>query len=783
MLTSSRRGFWLPFAAAGIAIILIAMVATWALHPASLKARIIAEVERATGRTMAITGAVSVELSVAPTLSINGVTLSNPNDGAGFSRPEVLKVDHVELSLALLPLLEHRFEISHAVLIRPDVLLETDANGHPNWAFGRVSAPAGDNRPPTDGAPGERTTSKPFAVAFTDTDIEDGRIGWRDGATGGGVSAALPHVTVTAPVTGGMQATGTVLWDGHAGTITASAKAPEGKAGALPITVRLESEGATLTADGHLSPSGADGFDLRLNGDVPNPKAFAASFPRLPLAALSGVGIHAEVGPTATSVVTITNVSIKANSVDLGVWVKGLRLSNVSLNADRDQPVQVSAGIMASGADAGVTGMINAPDLWRDGTFGPIAVDLGWNAASARGHLKGDIQSPAKLSGYALDLSADIPRPSSFLDGMPQALRSLVLRAHVTDAASAQTFEATSNVGDLAGTITVVRTPRPSVTGEVTSKNLDIDALQLLAARATPAPRSGGPSAPDKVGEAPLIGEQKFPFDQLRAADADLTFKMGRLRLAASDLRDVNGRVSAKDGVLHLEAAANADQPAHVDLLADATRSPPPVHLTVRAPKLPLRLVLAALGLPPVATGAADVRADLTASGDTPKSLASTATGLTTVAVEGGQVDARAFNTWLAAISPMQIKGGDLTELRCLAVRANAQAGVVSIDPLALNTTALILEGGGDVDLRNETLSISMRPRTKIGGTGIALPLRVTGPMRSPTAKADISPGAAGALAGLLIGGKDIMGAAGGGDPCPAALARAREPVTTGEKP
>jgi hypothetical protein len=90
---------------------------------------------------------------------------------------------------------------------------------------------------------------------------------------------------------------------------------------------------------------------------------------------------------------------------------------------------------------------------------------------------------------------------------------------------------------------------------------------------------------------------------------------------------------------------------------------------------------------------------------------------------------------------------------------------------------ALILEGSGDVDLTHETLSLRVRPRAKIGGTGIALPLRIGGSMRAPSAKIDISangPGGSG-LAGLFLGGKDIMGEAGGGDPCPAALARARQ--------
>jgi hypothetical protein len=57
--------------------------------------------------------------------------------------------------------------------------------------------------------------------------------------------------------------------------------------------------------------------------------------------------------------------------------------------------------------------------------------------------------------------------------------------------------------------------------------------------------------------------------------------------------------------------------------------------------------------------------------------------------------------------------------------------------------------------------------------------------MGAPSAKVDISPGGIGkgGLAGLLLGGKDVMGAAGGGDPCTAALARARDVAVRAGQP
>ena len=86
----------------------------------------------------------------------------------------------------------------------------------------------------------------------------------------------------------------------------------------------------------------------------------------------------------------------------------------------------------------------------------------------------------------------------------------------------------------------------------------------------------------------------------------------------------------------------------------------------------------------------------------------------------------------------------------------------------------MIVEGGGDVDLAQETLALRLRPRVKVSGTGLAVPLRIGGTLSAPSAKVDLSPGKGAALAGLLLGVKDVMGAGGGGDPCPAALVRAR---------
>ena len=128
------RGFWFILGGACAAVALIVGLIGWGLHPASLKTRLIAEVERASGRTMTVSGPIGVQFSLAPTVVLEDVTLANP---PGFSRPEMVKVARVELSLALGPLLQHQIQIDHVALVRPDILLETNQAGVRNWVFTR----------------------------------------------------------------------------------------------------------------------------------------------------------------------------------------------------------------------------------------------------------------------------------------------------------------------------------------------------------------------------------------------------------------------------------------------------------------------------------------------------------------------------------------------------------------------------------------------------------------------------------------------------------------------
>ena len=807
-----RRALWLALAVAVASLALVLGLVAWELSPGSLKPRLIEAAERATGRTMTIAGPAGIELSLTPTIWMEDVTLSNP---PGLSRPEFVKIARVELTVGLMPLLRHQVEIERIALLHPDILLETGPGGHPNWVFTRelpkpsivppVAPRVAETPPPVhEPPPGEEARSGPpippglgaaplglakarFVTTIRDAIIVDGRGGGIDPRAGQLFAATLQRVGMTAPDGGPAQVAGTVMYNGrtiglaaHTGSLRnlleASAAAP------WPVSVKAQSHGVTILAEGKIaSPLRGRGYDLSVDGEAPDPPSLVSWLPGIAPHSLKAVTVHAEVSDGGGRSPVISALQVKVGSIDLDNLVHGAQLGDVRVSGAGSEPLKVSARLTLAGFESGIAGTIGDLAWLSNGRSGPLAIDLEWNAASARGTVTGTIREPRRLADYALTVALDVPNPALVMDGSPPALRSVALRTTLTDAPGPIRFALTSNAGDLTGELSISRSPRLSVAGTIASRRLDLDMLRGPPAAEPPAP--GSPKAPAPPAAAPsaepLIPSTVLPLDQIRAIDADVKFSFGRVRLGGADIAGIGAALRIQDGMLRLDPVVIASPEQHLNaaLIVDATATPPLMHLTIAAPALPLQTLLAALGLPPVATGTAELHGDLVASGDTLTALGASLDGWAGLAVDGGQLDARLVDSWLAMLRPLRIDAANATALKCFALRADAKSGVVTIDPLVLNTEALIVEASGDIDLAHETLALRVRPRAKIGGTGIALPVRVSGPLRAPSARIDISGKGfgGGALAGLLLGGKDVMGAAGGGDPCGPALARARE--------
>jgi uncharacterized membrane protein len=98
------------------------------------------------------------------------------------------------------------------------------------------------------------------------------------------------------------------------------------------------------------------------------------------------------------------------------------------------------------------------------------------------------------------------------------------------------------------------------------------------------------------------------------------------------------------------------------------------------------------------------------------------------------------------------------------------------------------MTGDGTINLGEETLSMALLPQARVAGTGLVIPINVSGPIRNPAVSVNRLSAAesnAGAVAGAVIGNATPLGIVGGllgadkvfggkTDICASALAAAR---------
>jgi len=133
----------------------------------------LAQVKALSGYDVAIDGAFSFGVLPSPHVKAENVRIVNPAVSAEpFAAFEALSV-----SVALMPLLSQRVEVSEIALVRPDIRLATDASGKGNWLSPQVEALLGAPKSGEASAGGAGPD-----VAFDQVKIQSGSFRFNDAA-------------------------------------------------------------------------------------------------------------------------------------------------------------------------------------------------------------------------------------------------------------------------------------------------------------------------------------------------------------------------------------------------------------------------------------------------------------------------------------------------------------------------------------------------------------------------------------------------------------------------
>jgi len=225
------------------------------------KSEIAGPIERATGRSLVMNGDLSLSVLPTPRVSASDVRLST----AGGDR-DFLTLRSLEVQVALWPLLRGEIQVTSVRLVEPQVFLEVDADGTPNWQFNTGATASASEGTPGNGA----------AISVERVVIANGVLNFVDAANGRNERIEAITATLTAAnlVDGPFAAEGrfSVRQQAVGFDFALGSLADRGTV-ALRAKLELERGGAVATIQGNLSglasqPTlnakvGFEGSDLR----------------------------------------------------------------------------------------------------------------------------------------------------------------------------------------------------------------------------------------------------------------------------------------------------------------------------------------------------------------------------------------------------------------------------------------------------------------------------------------------------------------------------------------
>lgn len=798
-------------AVAAVVVVIVAgvAIAVASFDPNSQKPRIIEAVRQATGRELKLNGPVALKVSLWPTLAVRDVALANP---PGFSRPDMARLSELDVQLALLPLIRGQIEIVRLTLVKPDIKLETDAQGHPNWVF----APQPGATPAPVAPQQTHPQSAPMPVAVQDIAMSDGVIAYRDDRTKRDITLAI--ATLSAHATSAdapLHLTAKANYNTVAFNLTVDTgplmrlQQPE-NSNPWPLHVVLESAPLTLAVEGAVTqPLAGKGYNVSVSMTVPDTAAVAALWPGMALPSGKNIRLKARAVDNGQALPDISEIALHTGAIDLAAYAPGITIEQADITAAAsDKPVQLSVDLRKGDAHVALAGTVGPLGALMARATQPATIDLTAKAAGASLAVKGQVAAMRTASGVALHIDADVPDLAALSPLAGSSLppvKSLKAKAAVSDANSGlqhrfviKGLTVSAPGSDLAGEASVQPGQPMSLTATLTSQT--IDATPWMGAQPASPPSNGpapkGPAAAEAARSKRLFSDRPLPFGQLQMVNADVRARIGELRMQDATYKAIDVHLNLQDGHLKIDPLTAVAPEGQVSgtLSVDATEKAPPVGMTLRAPGLALRPLLAALRQPPYAAGRLEVYADLRGAGESPNAIAASLSGHLGLALANGTVDNRLLGNLLNGVL-QNVKLPDIvgrngsSDLRCFALRLDFQRGIGTARALELSSSLLTMSGTGSVNLGNETLALRLLPEGRVGGNSIVVPVKVTGPIAAPTTAVDsvgTAEANAGTIAGAAIGsatplgvlggmlGADKLLGGGGGDACAGPLALAR---------
>ena len=378
----------------------------------------------------------------------------------------------------------------------------------------------------------------------------------------------------------------------------------------------------------------------------------------------------------------------------------------------------------------------------------PYHVDVAGQIGPTRVRADGRITNLLKLSAVDLQIAL---RGSSlaqlypllgvvFPDTPPYATRGRLL--HSAHQWRYEKFTGRVGKSDIAGTLRVdTGTARPYLVAELNSKSLNFADLGPLVGTRQ-GQRAAAPSARPAPGR--VLPDTAFRTERWTRMDANVTLNAESIvRPEALPLSRLSTHLQLRDGYLTLDPlrfdVAGGTLAGSVRL--DGRRSPIRAAAALNARKLELAQLFPTLDRSKTSLGEFNGTLDLKGRGDTVAAMLGSADGQVSMLIDGGEISKLMMETVsLHVLEMLQLKlaGDEPVRIRCGIADFGVAKGVMQPSALVLDTDITRIDGAGRIDLGQEALDLTIRPKTrKLSLVALRTPIHVHGSFAHPQVSLD----------------------------------------------
>ncbi|CAN5292770.1 AsmA family protein [soil metagenome] len=272
---------------------------------------------------------------------------------------------------------------------------------------------------------------------------------------------------------------------------------------------------------------------------------------------------------------------------------------------------------------------------------------------------------------------------------------------------------------DLSGTLDYTDgEPRPVLKGTVVSNVLQFDDLApLIGADSDESKARRGALAKQPRGK--ILPVEQFKSDRWNSIDADVQFSAQKIvRAKELPINKLSTRVKLKDGVLSLNPL-NFDMAGGTirsDLKLDGNQKTIKAEMKVAARHLKLKQLFPAFKPMQASFGEINGDAKLSATGNSIAALLGHSNGEIKALINQGTISKLLLEEAglnVADVILTKIVGDKQVKLNCMASDFVVNKGVMQTRSFVLDTEDAVLEIEGSIDLAQEQLGLTIKPRSK----------------------------------------------------------------------